>query len=116
MTGPQKASIAARHASAKAKTRDAHYAAKHAHYRAAEKHAMAAMHAKQNEDYKKSDYHHQKALEHYAKGDAEAQLARSAVNPGRKVKGGRAVSLRNFTGSVIRKSNGQVVIRGKGKR
>jgi len=38
-------------------------------------------------------------------------------NPaGRKVKGGRAVSLRNFTGSVVRMSNGQVVIRGKGKR
>lgn len=35
---------------------------------------------------------------------------------GRKVAGGRAVSLKNFTGSVIRKSNGQVVIRGRGKR
>ncbi len=36
-------------------------------------------------------------------------------NPGRKVKGGRAISLKNFTGRVIRKSNGQVIIAGKGK-
>ena len=46
---------------------------------------------------------------------------RSLKNPapkvkGRKVKGGRAVSLKNFTGSVIRKSNGQVLIRGKAKK
>ena len=44
-------------------------------------------------------------------------------NPGRsgrvkgyKVKGGRSVTLHNFTGSVIRKSNGQVLIRGKAKK
>ena len=43
-------------------------------------------------------------------------MAKVKPNPGRKVKGGRAVSLRNFTGSVVRMSNGQVVIRGKGKR
>lgn len=43
-------------------------------------------------------------------------MASLKKNPGRKVKGGRAVSLKNFTGSVIRKSNGQVVIKGKGKR
>lgn len=37
-------------------------------------------------------------------------------NAGRKVKGGKAVSLKNFTGRVIRKSNGQVLIEGRGKR
>ncbi len=36
------------------------------------------------------------------------------TNPGRKIKGGRAISLKNFTGRVIRKSNGQVHI-GRGK-
>lgn len=36
-------------------------------------------------------------------------------NPGRKVKGGRAVSLRGFTGTVTRKANGQVVIRGRSR-
>jgi hypothetical protein len=35
---------------------------------------------------------------------------------GHKVKGGRAVTLHNFTGSIIRKSNGQVVIKGRGKK
>ena len=37
------------------------------------------------------------------------------MNPGRKVKGGRAVSLRNFTGTVTRKSNGSVIIRGRNR-
>lgn len=36
-------------------------------------------------------------------------------NPGRKVKGGRAVSLKNFSGTVTRKANGQVVIRGRSR-
>lgn len=44
----------------------------------------------------------------------------SPTNPsrakGRKVKGGRAVTLRNFTGTITRKANGQVVIRGKGRK
>ena len=35
---------------------------------------------------------------------------------GRKVKGGRAVSLKNFTGTVVKKANGQVQIIGKGRR
>ena len=35
---------------------------------------------------------------------------------GRKVKGGRAVTLKNFTGTVVRKSNGQVLIQGRGRR
>jgi hypothetical protein len=35
---------------------------------------------------------------------------------GRKVKGGRAVTLHNFTGSIIRKSNGQVEIKGRGRK
>jgi hypothetical protein len=35
---------------------------------------------------------------------------------GRKVKGGRAVTLKGFTGTVTRKANGQVVIRGKGRK
>jgi hypothetical protein len=38
-------------------------------------------------------------------------------NPvGHRVKGGRAITLHNFTGSVVRKSNGQVVIKGKAKK
>jgi hypothetical protein len=39
-------------------------------------------------------------------------------NPGkgRKVKGGRAVTVRNFSGTIVRKTNGQVVIHGRGKR
>jgi hypothetical protein len=38
-------------------------------------------------------------------------------NPkGHKVKGGRAVTLHNFTGSIIRKSNGQVEIKGRGRK
>jgi hypothetical protein len=38
-------------------------------------------------------------------------------NPtGRKVKGGRSVTLHNFTGSIIRKSNGQVKIKGRGRK
>ena len=35
---------------------------------------------------------------------------------GRKVKGGRAVSLRNFTGTVVQKKDGSVNILGKGRR
>ena len=35
---------------------------------------------------------------------------------GRKVKGGRAVSLKNFTGTVVKKANGQVQIMGRGRR
>ena len=36
---------------------------------------------------------------------------------GRKVKGGgRAVSLKNFTGTVVKKANGQVQIIGKGRK
>lgn len=35
---------------------------------------------------------------------------------GHKVKGGRGVSLRGFTGTVVRLSNGQIAIRGKGRR
>ena len=37
------------------------------------------------------------------------------MNPGRKVKGGRAISLRNFTGTVTRKNDGSVIIRGRKK-
>lgn len=33
--------------------------------------------------------------------------------PGRKVKGGRAISLKNFTGTVTRKKDGSVLIRGR---
>lgn len=49
-----------------------------------------------------------------------AALKKYMRNPakvkGRKVKGGKAVSLKNFTGTVIRKTNGQVVISGRGKK
>ena len=35
---------------------------------------------------------------------------------GRKVKGGRAVTLRNFTGTIVKKSDGTVGILGRGRR
>jgi hypothetical protein len=35
---------------------------------------------------------------------------------GRKVKGGRAVTLKNFTGTIVRKSDGQVEILGRGRK
>jgi hypothetical protein len=35
---------------------------------------------------------------------------------GRKVKGGRAVTVRNFTGTIVRRSDGSVDILGKGRR
>lgn len=35
---------------------------------------------------------------------------------GRKVKGGRAVTLRNFTGTIVKKADGTVDILGKGRR
>lgn len=35
---------------------------------------------------------------------------------GRKVKGGRAVTLRNFTGTIVKKSDGRVEILGRGRR
>lgn len=35
---------------------------------------------------------------------------------GRKVKGGRSVTLRNFTGTIVRKSDGTVNILGRGRR
>lgn len=34
---------------------------------------------------------------------------------GRKVKGGRAVSVKNFTGTITRKNDGTVIIRGRKK-
>ncbi len=40
----------------------------------------------------------------------------SIKNPmpvGRKVKGGRAVSVKNFTGTITRKNDGTVIIRGR---
>lgn len=35
---------------------------------------------------------------------------------GRKTKGGRAVTLKNFTGTIVKKSDGTVQIVGRGKR
>ena len=35
---------------------------------------------------------------------------------GRKVKGGRSVTLRNFTGTIVRKSDGRVEILGRGRK
>lgn len=35
---------------------------------------------------------------------------------GRKVKGGRAVTVRNFTGTIVKKADGTVQIVGKGRR
>lgn len=35
---------------------------------------------------------------------------------GRKVKGGRAITLRNFTGTIVKKSDGTVGILGRGRR
>lgn len=47
-------------------------------------------------------------------------LGAKLVNPsrvkGRKVKGGRAVTVRNFTGTIVRKSDGTVDILGRGRR
>lgn len=35
---------------------------------------------------------------------------------GRKTKGGRAITLRNFTGTIVKKSDGTVQIVGRGRR
>ena len=43
-------------------------------------------------------------------------LRRNPAAKGRKVKGGRAVTVRNFTGTVVRKSEGTVEILGTGRR
>lgn len=50
-------------------------------------------------------------------GAAKSGVARRA-NPvkGRKVKGGRSVTLRNFSGTIVKKADGTVQILGKGKR
>jgi hypothetical protein len=45
-----------------------------------------------------------------------AGLKNPSKAKGRKVKGGRAVTLKNFSGTVTRKANGQVVIRGRGHK
>lgn len=45
---------------------------------------------------------------------------KAKLNPprvrGRKVKGGRAVTLRNFTGTIVRKADGRVEILGRGRK
>lgn len=51
--------------------------------------------------------------------DAGPGVHRKANPPrvkGRKVKGGRAVTLRNFTGTIVKKSDGTVGILGRGRR
>jgi hypothetical protein len=45
-----------------------------------------------------------------------AGLKNPSKAKGRKVKGGRAVTLKNFSGTVTRKANGQVDIRGRGRK
>ena len=40
---------------------------------------------------------------------------RSIARFGRKVKGGRAISVKNFTGTITRKNDGTVIIRGRKK-
>jgi len=56
----------------------------------------------------------------YKLSRAQERLARMKGNPprvkGRKTKGGRAVTLRNFTGTVVKKSDGTVQIVGRGRR
>lgn len=46
--------------------------------------------------------------------------ATTKLNPprvkGRKTKGGRAVTLKNFTGTIVKKSDGTVQIVGRGRR
>jgi len=54
-----------------------------------------------------------KALKKYVKKATQGNPKRIK---GAKVKGGRSVSLRNFTGRVIRKRNGQVQIIGRVKK
>jgi hypothetical protein len=49
------------------------------------------------------------ALKKYVRGNP-------ARVKGRKVTGGRAVTVRNFTGTIVKKSDGTVDILGKGKR
>ena len=46
----------------------------------------------------------------------KSKKANPARVKGRKVKGGRAVTLRNFTGTIVKKSDGTVGILGRGRR
>lgn len=50
-----------------------------------------------------------KALKKFVRGNP-------ARVKGRKVKGGRAVTVRNFTGTIVKRSDGTVDILGKGRR
>lgn len=52
----------------------------------------------------------------YYKGKPQRAKNAPARVKGRRVKGGRAVSLRNFTGTIVRKSDGTVNILGRGRR
>lgn len=53
------------------------------------------------------------------KSGAAASGVKRRANPsvkGRKVKGGRSVTLKNFTGTIVKKSDGTVDILGRGRR
>ena len=56
----------------------------------------------------------------YTREEIKRVLTHMKPNPpkvkGRKVKGGRAVSLKNFTGTIVKRANGTIQILGRGKR
>lgn len=52
-----------------------------------------------------------KALKKYVRGQSNPLHVK-----GRKTKGGRAVTLKNFTGTIVKKSDGTVQIVGRGRR
>jgi hypothetical protein len=56
-----------------------------------------------------------RALAKYVKSAIKGNPPAKRVK-GRKVKGGVSYSIRNFTGSVIRTSKGQVLIQGRGSK
>ena len=66
--------------------------------------------AKRNPSKRKTRKRVSNALKKWMKAGGLAKK-----NPGRKVKGGRAVSLRNFSGTITKKRNGQVVIKGRSR-
>lgn len=53
-------------------------------------------------------------------GIHKSRISATKLNPprvkGRKTKGGRAVTLKNFTGTIVKKSDGTVQIVGRGRR
>ena len=63
---------------------------------------------------------YKKSVASKAAASANRRSAGGFTNParvkGRKTKGGRAVTLKNFTGTIVKKSDGTVQIVGRGRR